>query len=113
MCKVFLDVNVLGALPAAYDVVSPFNASSIVFIHWGLLLFCKPIFSRRLRMYRTSVASVDAEWYSVLLLIALLSSAISTARELVICCINTECQMLNCEKSYCPSRNKKEHDHQG
>jgi hypothetical protein len=58
MRKVFPDVNVLGALPAAYDIVSPFNACSIVFINWSrFLVLC-------MRMYRTSVAAVDAEFYS-------------------------------------------------
>ena len=35
MGKVFPDVNVLGALPAADDTVPPFVTCRIVLVHWG------------------------------------------------------------------------------
>ena len=37
MGKVFPDVNVLGALPAADDIVPPFDTCSVVLVYWGRL----------------------------------------------------------------------------
>ncbi len=36
--EVFPEFNVLCALPAAYDVVPPFDARYIVLVNWGRLL---------------------------------------------------------------------------
>ena len=50
MGEVFPDVNVLGALPAADDIVPPFDTCRIVLVHRGWLRLRKPMRSRRLRM---------------------------------------------------------------
>ena len=41
MGKVFPDVNVLGSLAAADDIVPPFDTCSVVLVYWGQLRLCK------------------------------------------------------------------------
>ncbi len=60
MREVLPDVNVLSALTATNDGVAPFNAHCVVFVQRGGLLLRKPIWSRRLQRYSTSVAAVEA-----------------------------------------------------
>ena len=65
MSKMLADVDVLGALPAADDIVPPFDTRCVVgqlSSYIGVGCVCvKPMRSRRLRRYSTSVVAVDAE----------------------------------------------------
>ena len=41
MSKMLADVNVLGALPAADDIVPPFNTRCVVLLHLSRLRLCE------------------------------------------------------------------------
>jgi hypothetical protein len=62
MGKLFPDVNVLGILPVTDDFVCPFNARSFVLVHTRVGSCCaKPMCSRRLQWFSTTVAAIEAE----------------------------------------------------
>ncbi len=61
MSEVLPDVNVLRTLSTTNDVVSPLDARGVVLVHRSRGSLAKPMLSRRLHRYKTSVAAVDAE----------------------------------------------------